>query len=345
MAKAPEFKFCGKFAGKTSAARWLKALNHELESLKDESTSKVPLEKYLTYLDMLMTEDAADWVEENQDASRLLAKEDPDQDTVDQFISLFKERFPSKISEAAPVTFDSELSELKQKEDEALTSYYSRTINLMQKYGAKDRVPAKVLSLAESSLLDTFLRQWIRGLQDGSVKRKAVEGMGAADRSMRKLFELADAARRVNAEIKKSMEEDARDLDLEFYRSLVEKNTSRPQIEAMLASHRQQAREGQWSFYMDHTATEPVRGMYPMPKELRPPPLVEAPDKSNQQPPYPSNQRRSQGPGNYQGNYRSSNFRRDNRSLPDKKISRNQFTNGSRSYTPDMGDCALSAET
>lgn len=30
----------------------------------------------------------------------------------------------------------------------------------MQKYGAQDRSPSVILSLAEGSLLDTFLRTW-----------------------------------------------------------------------------------------------------------------------------------------------------------------------------------------
>ena len=200
MAKVPDFKFCGKFSGKTSAARWLKSFNHELECCKDETTGRVPPGKYLSYLDLLMTEDAADWAEENPDAAKHLATDAPTQDTVDNFLALFKERFPSKAIETTPITFDSELADLKQKQDEALATYYTRTINLMQKYGAKDRpqltsgstAAPKTLSLAEASLLDTFLRQWIKGLQDFTIKEKVAEGMGSNDRSLRKLYELAD---------------------------------------------------------------------------------------------------------------------------------------------------------
>ena len=69
----------------------------------------------------------------------------------------------------------------------------------MQKYGAKDRSATVILTLAESSLLDTFLHIWIKGLTDPSIKRKAAEGMGDPNRSLRAVYGLAEQARLINA--------------------------------------------------------------------------------------------------------------------------------------------------
>ena len=82
-------------------------------------------------------------------------------------------------------------------------SYYSRTLNIMQKYGAKDRSVSLILTLAESSLLDTFLRVWIKGLTDPSIKRKAAEGMGDPNRSLKAVYGLAEQARLINTQVQR----------------------------------------------------------------------------------------------------------------------------------------------
>ncbi|KAL2037843.1 hypothetical protein N7G274_009317 [Stereocaulon virgatum] len=100
-----------KFTGKdTSGPRWIKGFEHELEDFKQEGI--VPAELYLKYLDLLLTEGAAGWLETNADALNLIYTPHPTQDTVEQVTSLLKERFPSKVVEAAPISFDAELSEL-----------------------------------------------------------------------------------------------------------------------------------------------------------------------------------------------------------------------------------------
>lgn len=49
-------------------------------------------------------------------------------------------------------------------------TYYTRTLDLTQEYNATDRTPGSVLTLVEGSLLDTFLRAWIKGLADQSIR-------------------------------------------------------------------------------------------------------------------------------------------------------------------------------
>lgn len=60
MAKTPDLESRGKFSEQTSASRWVKPLDHELEERKGNATGEIPLANYLGYLKQLMTEDAAD---------------------------------------------------------------------------------------------------------------------------------------------------------------------------------------------------------------------------------------------------------------------------------------------
>ena len=214
----------------------IKSFEHDHSVSRDEQ-GLIPPATYLRYIDLLLLGEAAEWVESNPEAVRLMATPDPTQATVSQFVSLLQERFPSKAVESSPVSFDLEVSELRQKQDESLMAYYSRTLNLMQKYGAKDRSATVVLSLAESSLLHTFLRVWIKGLSDPSIKRKAAEGMGDPSRSMRAVYGLAEQARITDAEVRRLCEEESKEDELSFYRGLAEKNMTSQQLSSMRATY------------------------------------------------------------------------------------------------------------
>ena len=92
----------------------------------------------MKYLDLLLFEDAVDWIKSNPEVIHLIVFPDSTQSIVAQFTSLRKERFPSKNIEITPISMEIKLSDLRQQLDESLISYYTRTVNLMQKYGAKD---------------------------------------------------------------------------------------------------------------------------------------------------------------------------------------------------------------
>lgn len=338
--KTPSFAFCGSFTGKEmSAARWLKSFEHDLTESRGED-SPIPPATFLHYLDLLLREDAAVWAETNADAIRLLNITSPTQTTVDQFVSLFKQKFPAKIVETAPVTFDSELADLRQQPDETIMTYYTRTLNMMQKYGATDRTLGSMLTLAEGSLLDTFLRAWVKGLADQSVKRKAAEGMGDPNRSLRAVYGLAEQAKLINAEIKRLFDEESKEDELSFYRGLAEKNLSTQQLSSMLATHHAsrvgQARapapaSHQWSVHED---THVPNHYSSHRQEPQPPPYrSEGPTKA---PTYlaqnPS--RVNAGAGQAQ---RPRRFQPVPSDLPDRKTSNNSWINGSKIYSRKEG--------
>ncbi len=331
----PGFTFCGKFSGKgESAARWLKSFNHELVPLKE--SGKLTPKAYLDYLDLLLQLDAAKWAESNPEAVRLLATEEPTQAMVDQFVSLLKQRFPAEAVEEIPVTFDAELAELRQQSAETITSYYTRTTSLMHKYGARDRSPLVILSLAEGSLLDTFLRTWIRGLTDASIKRKCAESMGTPDRSLRMLYDVAETARRVNLEIQKLFEEEAKENELQFYKEIAQRNMPRTQIDALRASY-QTSREPQhqqfqsWSYRSD--PPHPVPGNPATQDSPKPSQQYHQQDHTTQaqpqvlaQNPNRGNAGRNSNPGTNTSRLRPQ--QPVPKDLPDRSTSKNPWING-----------------
>jgi hypothetical protein len=191
----PTFAFCDTFSGtgNVSVARWLKCLEHELSGYKVNGI--INSNTYLDSLNVLLTDDAAEWAESHSEAIRLLAIEEPT--AQDLVRSLLCERFSTKAVELSPIPFDVELSELRQRPDETLASFYKRVTNLMQRVGAKDRsalASSTTLTLLKSAMLDTILRAFITEISDHAVQREATRGMAATDRSLRSIYNLAEEA-------------------------------------------------------------------------------------------------------------------------------------------------------
>ena len=94
------FVICGTFLGTTgvSASCWFIKFNHEMRGYRDEDGT-ISADTYLESLNVLLTDDAADWAESHPDAIRLLAEPEPTQATMESFKALFCEKFPSKAVE------------------------------------------------------------------------------------------------------------------------------------------------------------------------------------------------------------------------------------------------------
>jgi len=270
----PTFSFCGTFSGtgNVSAARWIKRLEHELSGYKVDGV--INPSTYLDSLNMLLTDDAAEWAESHPEAIRLLAIEEPTAQDLANFRSLLCERFPTKAVEISPMSFDAELAELRQRPDETLVSFYKRVTNLMQRVGAKDRpafTSSITLTLLESAMLDTILRAFIKGISDHAVQREATRGMAATDRSLKSIYNLAEEARRTNLEIQKLFEEEVKSKELTFYKNLAERNMTKSQIDALMTAFHSAATPNQGpglTFHSDPPQFQPTPP--PMPPTYRP---------------------------------------------------------------------------
>ena len=78
------------------------------------------------------------WAESYPQAISILSSPNPTTESVKNFKNLLSERFPVKSSEVSTISFNTELSELKQH-DESLSVYYKRLLAMMQRVGARDR--------------------------------------------------------------------------------------------------------------------------------------------------------------------------------------------------------------
>lgn len=342
----PTFAFCGTFCGTkgVAASKWLKKFEHEMAGYKN-NPGTIPPKLYLDSLDMLLTDDANDWAESHPEASRLLALDEPDQAAVDSFKSLICEKFPSKAIEVAAIPFDVEISELRQRSDEALSAYYKRVCNLMQRVGTRDRSTAthSTLTVLESTMLDTILRAFVRGLSDNNIRKEATRGMAATDRSLKSIYNLAEEARRSNLEVQKLFEEEFKHDELEFYKSLAQKNLQKHQIEALLTSYH--------ATKASHAVATPSHQPWAIHEDTR----SQAQDKPGSQPPsyryetpvsqQPSYQIQQSRPLQQQSSSRQNQNANDRlrpkheapqpHDLPDRSTSKNPWINGTLTWSFD----------
>ncbi|KAF6238681.1 hypothetical protein HO173_003187 [Letharia columbiana] len=345
----PTFATCGNFSGTTgmSASKWLRKFDFDMEDYQDEE-GRFPPAKYLGYLDMLLVDDASEWSESHPEAVRLLteAEHSGSQQTIQQFRAIFCEKFPSKAVEVSAIPFDVEIADLHQRPEESLASYFKRVTNLMQRVGIKDRpaaTPSAAFSLLESTMLDTILRAFIRGLNDQEIRKEATRGMASSDRSLHMVYNLAEEARRTNAEIQKLLDEESRSDQLQFYKSLVERNLPKQQVASLLASHQaakapRPSHYQSWSFHADppeqlpEASAGPQRFTQSQPPEYRRsshevPAPAPAPAPILGQNPNKGNAGRS-GPPNPIAGSRFRNYQPTPKDIPERSTSKNPYING-----------------
>lgn len=230
----PTFDFCRTYDGSEPASRWLKRLEFELRG--DSRSGIIAPEHYLSSVDLLLVGDAADWAESSPEISTLFAGSHTSE-SLDRFLSLFKERFPTKSIETIPTTFSEELEGLHQNAEESLTSYYQRTIQITYRFGARDRLPGgPPLSILESSILDLIYSAFLKGLQDLELRREAIRGT-VTGISLHSAFVSMEQAHKSRLVIRKIEYEEVQSREAIFYKDVVKRNMSTTQLESMWASY------------------------------------------------------------------------------------------------------------
>lgn len=344
----PTFAFCGTFSGLTiPAARWLTKFNHEMKGYRlPDGTIDPGL--YLESLNMLLTDDASDWAESYPDAIRILADPDPTQEMVETFKARLCERFPSKNVEVTLVSFDVELAGLNQRPEESLFPYYKRVAGLMQRIGAKDR-PAPTpglhpLTVLESTMLDTILRAFIRGIRDPEIRKEATRGMASPERSLRNIYTLAEEAKRTAEEVSRLHQEQAKVKENEALRLIPEKTMSKSQLDSLVSSFQTNASSRTVTTWSADSLPELLERLRMGNNSLNPQPH-QGPDTSHYahfhpaapqplaiaQNPYRPLPRSGQNDNAPQRPPPPQPFRQ--RELLDRKESKNPFVNGSRLYS------------
>ncbi|KAL9076268.1 MAG: hypothetical protein Q9161_000984 [Pseudevernia consocians] len=236
------FSTCGNFLENAEIfeAKWLRKFDFDIKDSQD-AKGPFPADRYPRYLDMLLIENASNWSESNPKVIRLLAEPEmrSTQQIIQHFRAVFCERFPSKAVKATSIPSDIEITELRQRPEETLSTYNKRVLNLMQRLNA-----------------GYHMRAFIRGLNDHEIRKEATRDMASTDRSLYMIYNLAEEARRTNAEIQKLLDEEVKSDQLSFYKSLVERNVSKQQVASLLASHQasrmpKPLQHHAWSFHQD----------------------------------------------------------------------------------------------
>ena len=88
---------------------------------------RFPLAEYLDNVSMLLIDEASDWSESHPEAVRLLGEAEvaSTQTKIENFRSLFCEKFSAKAFEIVFIPLNLKLSELHQRPDESLTTYHT----------------------------------------------------------------------------------------------------------------------------------------------------------------------------------------------------------------------------
>lgn len=108
--------------------------------------------------------------------------------------------------------------------------------------GVKDRsrpgsldTAALLLTTLKSTILDTIIKAFIRGIMDEDIKILILKGLVSAERSLLTVFIVAEEAARAKIELKKLQNEKLRYRDLQFYKNVVQRNMPSQQIKTILA--------------------------------------------------------------------------------------------------------------
>lgn len=333
--RGPDFSLCGTFTGKSgqSAVKWMKKLEWELQQHSDDGELISP-SAYLKAVDLLLAEEAAMWAETTKCVAELIENPAPTKDTLAQFQALFAQRYPSKISEAPVVSFDTEVSELQQAQDKTLLAYYKRTASFLSRVGGRDRprtttvtpTPPALTSI-EESMLDSVVRSFTRGIQDPDVCWEAFRGLVMSDHSLLGVYTVAEESRKAKAEYSKVQEEVARTQELQFLRDLVQRNMPTFQVDSLRAAYHVQMMP-QWG-YQNLPPPQP-QTTWPVQVQTYQTPPASYPQQSPQQP--------MQNPhSNYPpaAPYRPPQGQTLNPVTMTR--SANRFLNGSTTFTPGCG--------
>jgi hypothetical protein len=117
------FTFCDCFSEKCniSTIRWMKKLKHELINYKINDV--ISSAKFLNCINLLLIDDAIEWIEINSDVVKILTEKNSSQELTTTFRNLFCERFLVKFIKTFIVNFDIELNDLRQISDEFINIY------------------------------------------------------------------------------------------------------------------------------------------------------------------------------------------------------------------------------
>ena len=210
----------------------MKKLKYELIAYR--MNEEILSVRHLKSIDLLLINEIAESAEINFDVLRYLSEKKFISSIVTSFKSLFQDRFFSKIIDSSVFSFDVELSDFKQKSIEFILFYYKRIVVLMLKANVRDRISNRKLFSFEHFTLDIIMKIFVKSLSNNNVRKKIIRELIHFDRSLKRLFNLAENDDKVEKKLKKLQKKNRKNKELLFYRELIEKNMSKEKIASFI---------------------------------------------------------------------------------------------------------------
>ena len=129
----------------------------------------------------------------------------------------------------------------------------------MQKVNLKNQSELEPLVPLKVAMLDNIMRAFFQSFSDINVQKNAIKGFTISYAFLKKVYNLAEEARKTKIEFGKLFEKQMRVSELSFYKQLAEKNFPKHQLEAFLTYYHTKAslhphsnkQQAFWSVYAD----------------------------------------------------------------------------------------------
>ena len=154
---------------------------------------------------------------------------------MNDFKTLFKNRFSAKSINTHVFNFDQELSELKQLSSEDIKYFYERIAALMQRVGVRDLPIEEIVPILESAAHERIMKAFVKGVLDIDIGENVIKGSthNNVTRSLHSLSFFTENTIRSKKEIEELQEKEKHSKELEFYKENVKKNMPSERIKAL----------------------------------------------------------------------------------------------------------------
>ena len=98
----------------------------------------IPLSKYIQAVDLLLINNAAVWAKTALSVINIVFNPYLTQSTVNNLKALIIKKYPAHILKPVMFSYDTDITNLKQRLDEALSFYYKRASAILKRVDAKD---------------------------------------------------------------------------------------------------------------------------------------------------------------------------------------------------------------
>ena len=171
-------------------------------------------DQYLQFIDILLVKNAITWAETDLNVFILLTQFNLTQNTVFKFKTLFTEKYFFQFTEIASISFNNEITNLKQKDEKALLTYYKWVSDLLIRIKIKNRLRHhnKIISLSllKSAMFDTVLKFFIQSIQNADIRKETLWELITSEQSLQSIYTLTEKVRRVKIELCKLMNKDVK---------------------------------------------------------------------------------------------------------------------------------------